>query len=118
MRLLFVRRINDLDVIGFVPRHHLVARDAVENGVHDRPLRRGFTPAPFGFLLREARPLRRRPRSQCSSPCMMKTRLQTMWPGLGNALQRAAAETEIHRRLPFAASPFVAADEMGGRRGA
>ena len=44
-----VGRINHLDVIGLVPRHHLVADDALEHRVHDRPLRRGFAPAPFRF---------------------------------------------------------------------
>src|SRR5262249_12875574 len=46
----FVRSVNDLNMIGFMAGHHLVAGDAVEYGVHDRPLRRGFAPAALGFL--------------------------------------------------------------------
>src|SRR5690242_11765130 len=41
--------IRDLDVIGFVAGHHLVARDAVGDGVHDRPLRGGCIPAALRF---------------------------------------------------------------------
>ena len=54
MGLLLVGRVDDLDVIGFVAGHHLVAADAIEHCMHDRPLRSRFAPAPFGFLLREA----------------------------------------------------------------
>ena len=51
--LLGVGRIDDLDVVRLVARHHLVARDAVEHGVHDGPLRGGLAPAAFGLLLRQ-----------------------------------------------------------------
>jgi len=37
-------------VVGLVPRHHLVARDAVEHSVHHGPLRRGDAPAPLRLL--------------------------------------------------------------------
>src|SRR2546423_4126766 len=53
MRLFRVRSIDDLDVIGFVASHHLVAGDPIENRVHDGPLWRRFAPAPFGFALRQ-----------------------------------------------------------------
>src|SRR6266404_4569337 len=53
MGLLFIRSINDLDVIRLMPRHHLVASDAVEDRVHNRPLRRGFAPPPLRFFRRE-----------------------------------------------------------------
>jgi hypothetical protein len=33
--------VGDLDVVGLVAGHHLIAGDAVGDGVHDRPLRRG-----------------------------------------------------------------------------
>ena len=42
--------VGDLDVVGLVPGHHLVARDAVGHGVHDRPLRRRGLPAALGLL--------------------------------------------------------------------
>ena len=37
---------------------------------------------------------------------------------LADALQRSAAEREVHGRLTLAAGPGIAADEMIGRRGA
>src|ERR1044071_856020 len=49
--LFLVWGIDDLDVVGFVPRHHLIAADAFKNRVHDGPLRSGFAPAPLGFFL-------------------------------------------------------------------
>ena len=42
--LLFAGGIDDLDVIGFVPGHHLVAADAFEHGMHDGPLGRALAP--------------------------------------------------------------------------
>ena len=38
--------------------------------------------------------------------------------GFGYAFERAAAEPEIHGGLAFADGAFLAADEMGRRRGA
>lgn len=51
--LFLIRGVDDLNVIGLVAGHHLVAVHAIEDGVHDRPLNGGFVPASFGFLLRE-----------------------------------------------------------------
>ena len=41
----------DLDVVGFVASHHLVAGDAIGDGVHNGPLRGGGLPAAVGFAL-------------------------------------------------------------------
>src|ERR1035438_854562 len=48
-----IRRVGHLHVVGFVPRHHLVARDAVRHGMHDGPLRRSDPPAPLGLFARQ-----------------------------------------------------------------
>src|SRR5205814_965323 len=40
MRLLRVGSVHDLDVIRFMASHHLIARNPMEDGMHDRPLRR------------------------------------------------------------------------------
>ena len=50
VRLFLVGRIDDLDVVRFVPGHHLVTRNSFKTRVHDRPLRGGFLPAPLGLL--------------------------------------------------------------------
>ena len=59
-------------------------------------------PAPLGL----GRPAARRPcRARCprgAAPSMRKTRLQTISPGRLDALDRAAAEPEVDRRLPLA----------------
>jgi hypothetical protein len=47
--LFFVRGVNDLDVVGLMTRHHLIAGDAFEYGVHDGPLWCGFLPTTPGF---------------------------------------------------------------------
>jgi hypothetical protein len=40
-------------VICFVPGHHLITSNTIENGMHDGPLGRGFAPAAFSFLPRQ-----------------------------------------------------------------
>ena len=42
--------VSDLDMIGFVSAHHLIAIDSVEYRVHDGPLWRGRIPTALGFL--------------------------------------------------------------------
>ena len=44
--------IDDLDMIGLMSGHHLVPGNAIEHGMHDRPLRGRFAPAPLRFLRR------------------------------------------------------------------
>ena len=53
MRLFFTWHINHLHVICFVPGHHLITSNTIENGMHDGPLGRGFAPAAFSFLPRQ-----------------------------------------------------------------
>ena len=112
-----IRRVNHLDVIGLVPGHHLIAGNAIEYGVHDGPLRRGFAPAALGFLQAAIPPLWPTPRSQCSLPSMTKMRLQTMKPGLETPLIVPPPKPEIHGRLTLADGALLTADEVGrGRR--
>ena len=56
-----------------------------------------------------------RPRSIFSLPSSTKIRDQTISPGLEMPLSDAAAQAEVHRRLPFAGGAGPAADEMGRR---
>jgi hypothetical protein len=49
-----IRRIYDLDMVGFVARHHLVAGDPAQHQVHHRPLRRGQAPALLGLRVGQA----------------------------------------------------------------
>src|SRR5271169_3226203 len=48
-----VRSVCHLYVVRLVLGHHLVARDSVDYGVHDGPLRRGDAPSPVGLLARQ-----------------------------------------------------------------
>ena len=49
--LFFVWSVNHLYVICFMTGHHLVTANPFKDCVHDRPLRRGFTPATLGLLM-------------------------------------------------------------------
>src|SRR5579864_9540119 len=53
VRIGVARRISYLDVVGLVARHHLIARDAIGDGVHNGPLRSGHPPAAFGLFRRK-----------------------------------------------------------------
>src|SRR5580658_9469637 len=48
-----IGRVGDADVVGAVASHEGVARDAVKDGVYERPLIRGLMPAAFGLFLRQ-----------------------------------------------------------------
>jgi hypothetical protein len=45
-----VRGVGDVDVVGFVPGHELVAGDAAQDGVHDGPGRRGGLGSPLALV--------------------------------------------------------------------
>jgi hypothetical protein len=115
MSLFFGRGVDDLDVIGFVAGHHLVAANAIKHGVHDRPLRSGLAPAAFGFFLREAD-------NFGDAEVAMQFAVHDEYAApddvtwFGNAFEGSATEAEIHWRLAFAARAFEATNEMGGRR--
>ena len=48
-----IRSVDHIDVVGLVAGHELVTADAVQNGVHDRPLRRGRVESSLGLLGRQ-----------------------------------------------------------------
>ena len=88
-------------------RRRLIA-DAVEDGVHDRPLGRGGSRRRWVSASGSSTTVAR-PRSACSRPSMMKTRRPDDLARLRHAAQGAAAEREVHRRLALAARLVVAA---------
>src|ERR1700737_4539240 len=53
VRCCCVGRICHLDVVRLVTRHHLIARDAVSDRMHDGPLRSGDAPSSFGLFAGE-----------------------------------------------------------------
>src|SRR5258708_12599699 len=61
MGLLSIGRVNHLDMVGFVARHHLIASNAIEHRMHNRPLWRCFTPTSLGFFLWQLHPFRNPP---------------------------------------------------------
>jgi hypothetical protein len=64
-----------------MPRHELVLRDAVQEDVHDRPLRRDLGPAAIGLRFRQ-RDGGGAAEVNLEAPFSTKTRLQTTSPGL------------------------------------
>ena len=94
-------RIRHLNVIGLVPRHHLIARNAVRHRVHDGPLRRGDAPAALSFLARQVAN-RRAPQIGLEFAVVHENAAPDDLARLADALHRAAAQAEIHGRLPLA----------------
>src|SRR5712692_5180209 len=95
-------------MVGFVTGHHLVAGDAVEHGVHDRPLRRGFAPAAFGFLARQFHDsgdakvaMQSAAHDEDAAPDDVAR--------FGNAFERAAAKAARSKALPNRATSSGAA---------
>jgi len=109
--LFLVGRVNNLDVVGLMSRHHLVARNALQDSVHDRPLGRGLTPPTLGLLGWELHHLG-------YAQITVKLSIHDKHPApddgprSGNALNGAAAEPEVHGRLTLARRALPAADEM------
>src|ERR1035437_4271381 len=50
---LFIRRIDDVDVICPMPRHERIARNSVEDSTHHGPLSRRLLPSPRRFFRRQ-----------------------------------------------------------------
>src|SRR6202034_2365999 len=98
-------------------RHKLIAIYAVQNDVHHRPLCSGEAPAPLGFCFRQF---------GRGGPAHVYVQLMILdedpapdnIPWLADALERAAAEPEVHRRLALAARLGVTACDMRWRNGA
>ncbi len=96
--------------------HHLVAADAGQDGVHDRPLGRGELPAVLGLGLRQLDDL-----AESGVVAKLATVDEDAAPDdparLADTLDGAATETEVHRGLALARGPLEAADEVGRRCG-
>ena len=101
-------------MIGFVPRHHLVAGDAVHHGMHDGPLRRGNPPAPLGLFARQFHHLGAAD-IRLQRAAIYENAAPYDLTRFADALETAAAQPEVHGRLPLADSARIAADEMRGR---
>src|SRR5271157_2427459 len=96
--------------------HELVLVDAMQNHVHDGPLRRDLSPTAIGLRFRQ--------RDRCGAA---QINLEAVlldvnaapdhFAWFAYALQSAAAEAEVHGRLALADGSLVAANEMrGGNR--
>src|SRR5262249_25108720 len=98
-------------------RHHLVARDAREDRMHDRPLRSGFLPAPLGFRLGEFYHFGN---AQITVELAIhdKNPAPNNVSGFGDPFQRPSAQAKIHRRLTLTHRAFVTSDEVRGRSSA
>ena len=106
--------VDHLNVVGLVAAHHLVARYAIGDGVHDRPLGRGFLPAAFGFFARELNRLGAT-EVHFEFAAFDEDATPHDLAGPGDAADSAAAQTEIHGRLAKGLSAFVAIDVMRRR---
>ena len=85
--------------------------------MHDRPLRRGFAPAAFGFGPRQRDDLGA-PDVHLELAAFDKNPAPHDLAGFGDPAQGAAAQLEIHRGLPERIRAGPAADVMVGRRAA
>ena len=97
--------------------HHLIARDAVGDGVHDGPLLGGGFPAAVGFFAREFDDFGTAQIHVQRAFGHVDARPDN-FAGLGNAAHGGAAFREIHGRLTETFRAFPAVNEMRGRRAA
>ena len=103
-----IGRVRDLNMVRLVARHQLVAADAVQHCVHDRPLRRrqlqptlGLGGGQIGDVAATEVEVQRSTLHEDSRPDDLA--------GLRAAAQRPAAEREVHARLAPAVRLVVAA---------
>jgi hypothetical protein len=108
-------RIGHLNMVGFVPGHHLVTRYPVGHCVHDRPLRTGLAPAPLRFLPRQLYHLGTA-EIHLEPPLLKKDSAPDNFARFGNASQRATTEAEVHRGLTMRVAAGPSADVMCRRR--
>src|SRR5271157_1338883 len=97
--------------------HELVLVDAMQNHVHDGPLRRHLSPAAIGLRFRQ-RDRRGAAQINLEAVLLDVDAAPDHFAGLANALQCATAEAEVHGRLALANGSLVAADEMRSGHGA
>src|ERR1700743_3065220 len=107
----FCRSVWNLNVIGFVPAHHLIACYTAKHGMHDWPLPSGHLPAPLGLLV-----------GQRNCPSAPKIGLQTVvldidaapydWSRFANSFNGRASQAKKGNWLALAKRAMVAARQM------
>ena len=101
-------------MVGLVFRHELVAVHAVEDRVHDRPLRRRKAPSALGFLVRQ-------PNDPTATDVHVEGVTFDVNPTpdelarLADALQRRSAAGEVHGWLALTHGTGIAVDKVTGR---
>src|ERR1039458_10712687 len=94
--------------------HELILVDAMQQHVHDGPLRSDFLPAPVGLCFGQGDG-RGASQVDVQAATLNIHAAPDHFAGLAYALERAAAEAEIHRWLALAYRAFVAANQVRGR---
>jgi len=113
---LSVLGVGDLDVVGLVLGHELVAGDAVGDSVHDGPFFGGGFKAAAGFFFGEFE-------GGAASDVHVELFVLDVdagpddFAGLGNSVDGGAAVGKVDVGLAVAVGPFPAACEVGGRGG-
>src|SRR5690348_4819320 len=98
-------------MIRLVPRHHLIARDAIRHRVHDGPLRGCAVPASLGFWQWKL---------DDTGTAEVHVKLVVLdedaapddLAGFADAFDGSPAEAEVHRGLSLAAGVGPAAGEV------
>src|ERR1700723_4351708 len=104
-------------MIRMMTRHKLIAVDALQPRVQNGPLRRHTLQTPLRLLLRQ-RERRAQTHIHVQRPALDKDATPDNGSGFRDALQRTAAEPEVHRRLPLTDGFPVTISEVRSRRGA
>ncbi len=103
--------VGDVDVIGAVAGHELVAGDAGEDGMDDGPLVGGLVPAAFG-LLRRQRNRGAEAEVAVKGSVFDEDAAPDEAAGFADAFERAPTEGEVHGWLAGGGGARVAADEV------
>ena len=107
--------VSDLYMVGFMSGHHLITGNAVENTVHHRPLERRFAPTSIGLGTGKAC-CTTAPNIHFQFTVAHENSRPDNFAGLRNAAHSAAAQSEIHWRLPVGICAGIPADMVGGWR--
>ncbi len=100
-----------------MPGHKLIAGDAVQQGMHDRPLR-GDRLQPARGLLRGQFDRGGPAQVDMQRTAFHKNPAPYHVSGLADSVEGAPAQAEVHRRLPFAARLGITARDMRSGNGA
>src|SRR4030095_10899474 len=109
----FTRRVDNLDMIRRMARHHLVARNSLQHRVHDRPLGGRLAPSAIGFLLGKTDRLRNAEVGG-DLPAHHITAAPDDPAGLADPLECPAPKAEVHGWLTFASRTPPTANKMSG----